>query len=123
MMKQKDFTAMEVSDVWDVANAEGADATGGKQGYYPEYYGRPWTQLRDEMTARKVKTVSQLPPDRIKVYRRTTRWVPRLADADWALSRGRVEGRFLALVLVQPWLRYFAGLPQRKAKKQGYLAG
>ena len=113
MMKQKDFAAMDVSDVWSVANAESADIPSGEH----PYYGRPWTQLHDEMTARKAKTVSQLPPDSIKIYRRTTRWVPRLADMNWALSR-TWRGKLIALILISPWLRYFARLPERKARKR-----
>ena len=59
---------------------------------FPEYYDRPWSQLRDEMVARKVQKVSQLPPDRVKVYRRTTKWVARLDTVMWTLAGDSEDG-------------------------------
>jgi hypothetical protein len=35
---------------------------------HPAYYGRPWTQLRDEMVASGAKTVKELKPRRIAVF-------------------------------------------------------
>ena len=112
VVKRKGFAGLEVSDVWEFSNAEPADVPP----KFPAYYLRPWTQLRDEMTARKVNKVGELPPDRAKIFRRTTRWVPRLNTVEWWLSRKKryVGDRLLARILVCPWLKHLARLPERK---------
>lgn len=111
-VKLKGFEGLEVSDVWELANAESE----GVPQEYSAYYRRPWTQLRDEMTARKVQKVGQLPPDRIKIYRRTTRWVPRLDGLMWGLERSW-RGKALSLMFVRPALDHLARLPDRQKRR------
>jgi len=108
LVKQKGFDQLEVSDVWSLANGESADVPSG----YPAYYLRPWTQLREEMNARKVQKVGQLPPDRVKVFRRTTRLVPRLADFMFYVRRVPWV-RFSIPIVVRPALKRLAGAPER----------
>jgi hypothetical protein len=111
MVKHKGFAGLEVSDVWEFANAEPGDVPQ----EYSAYFLRPWTQLRDEMTSRKVQKVGQLPGDRIKVYRRTSRWVPRLGGLMWGLERSW-RGKALSLMFVRPALDHLARLPDRRKR-------
>ena len=55
----------------DVEERAGAEA-GPPQGK-PKYYGRPWTQLRDEMLASGARTVGELSANRVAVYYHSTR--------------------------------------------------
>jgi hypothetical protein len=107
-VKEKGFEGLGVSDVWGLANFEsGAVPTG-----YPTYYLRPWTPLREEMNARKVQKVSQLPADRIKVFRRTTRNVPRLEDFLFFSARMPYVRLFVP-VLLRSALKRLARLPEK----------
>jgi hypothetical protein len=55
----------------DVEERAGAEA-GPLQGK-PRYYGRPWSQLRDEMVASGARTVGELSTNRVAVYYHSTR--------------------------------------------------
>jgi hypothetical protein len=62
-MKRSEFDALLFVDVAERAAGEGA-APPSK----PKYYGRPWSELRDEMVASGAKTVRELPARRIAVF-------------------------------------------------------
>jgi hypothetical protein len=67
-MKQAEFEALLFVDVADRAATEPPTQHG-----KPKHYGRPWTQLRDEMVASGAKTVQELPSNRILVFYQLTR--------------------------------------------------
>jgi hypothetical protein len=67
VMKRNVFDAMTFEEVSERAAAEPA-AEAGK----PEYFERPWSQLRDEMTTESAKTVGDLPELRGDVFYHST---------------------------------------------------
>jgi hypothetical protein len=66
--RQTDFESLMFVEVEERAEAEAGPPQG-----RPKYYGRPWTQLRDEMLASGARTVGQLSPNRIAVHYHSTR--------------------------------------------------
>jgi hypothetical protein len=66
--RQTDFESLMFVDVVERAGSEAGPPQG-----KPKYYGRPWTQLRDEMVASGARTVGQLSTNRVAVYYHSTR--------------------------------------------------
>ena len=69
-MKQAEFEALTFDEVQDRAAGESDPAPG-----MPDYYDRPWTQMRDEMIAAAAKVVADLPPGRVDVFYHSTKSV------------------------------------------------
>jgi hypothetical protein len=67
-MKPEEFEALLFIEVADRAATEPPPEHG-----KPKHYGRPWTQLRDEMVASGAKTVHELSSSRILVFYQLTR--------------------------------------------------
>jgi hypothetical protein len=67
-MKQAEFESLMFVEVADRAAVEPPPQPGTLT-----YYGRPWTQLRDEMVASGAMTVEGLPADRVAVFYRVTK--------------------------------------------------
>lgn len=67
-MTQREFESLMFVDVERRAAAEA-----GPQPGKPKYYGRPWTQLREEMVASGAKTVGELSTNRVAVYYHSTK--------------------------------------------------
>jgi hypothetical protein len=68
-MRQMEFTSLLFVDVEERAAAEAGCPLPGK----PAYYGRPWTQLRDEMVVSGAKSVAELSASRIAVFYHSTK--------------------------------------------------
>ncbi|MFZ0341692.1 MAG: hypothetical protein WAL31_05105 [Gaiellaceae bacterium] len=68
MTRQTDFESLMFVNVEERARAEAGPSQG-----KPKYYGRPWTQLRDEMLASGARTVGELSTSRVAVYYHSTR--------------------------------------------------
>jgi hypothetical protein len=66
--RQTDFEALMFVDVEERAGGEAGPPQG-----EPRYYGRPWTQLRDEMLASGARTVGELSTNRVAVHYQSTR--------------------------------------------------
>jgi hypothetical protein len=66
--RQTDFESLMFVEVEERAAAEA-----GPPQEKPKYYGRPWTQLRDEMLASGARTVGELSSNRVALYYHSTR--------------------------------------------------
>lgn len=67
-MRQTDFESLLFVEVEKRAATEAGPPDG-----KPRYYGRPWTQLRDEMVASGARTVGELSTRRIAAYYQSTK--------------------------------------------------
>jgi hypothetical protein len=65
--RQTDFESLMFVEVEERATGEA-----GPPQEKPKYYGRPWTQLRDEMLASGARTVGELSTNRVAVYYQST---------------------------------------------------
>jgi hypothetical protein len=65
--RQTDFESLMFTDVEKRAEGDAGPPQG-----KPKYYGRPWTQLRDEMLASGARTVGELSTNRIAVHYHST---------------------------------------------------
>lgn len=68
-MRRTDFDSLVFVEVEERAGTEAAVSPHGT----PKYYGRPWTQLRDEMLASGARTVRELPTSRVAAYYYSTK--------------------------------------------------
>jgi len=73
-MRQTEFESLMFVDVEARAAAEAGPRPG-----KPKYYGRPWTQLREEMVTSGAKTVGELSTNRVAVYYHSTKPADRSA--------------------------------------------
>lgn len=64
-VKNAEFRTLTIAEV-----RERADAEPPAEADKPEYFGRPWSQLRDEMG--DAETVGELPNDRVEVFFHST---------------------------------------------------
>ena len=63
-----DFESLLFVDVEERAALEPTAPEGA-----PRYFGRPWTELRDEMLSRGASTIEELPADRVAAFYRSTK--------------------------------------------------
>jgi hypothetical protein len=88
-MKRAAFESLLFVDVEDRAAPEPAP-----QPAQPRYFGRPWSQLRDEMIAKGASTVAELPAKTIESFYRSTESVNSATSIFKGLFSGK--GRFSA---------------------------
>lgn len=66
-MRRAEFESLLFVDVEERATAEPVPQHG-----EPQYHGRPWTRLRDEMLATGSETITALPANKIELSYRST---------------------------------------------------